>query len=66
MDREFGIVPVKYKNKAAAGGEERVKERWSERFKNLVNQDRIAGKDIEKIKFVTPWTRRKIYFMRKN
>jgi hypothetical protein len=43
--------------------EEKVKERWAGNYENFINRDR----DIEENnKFVTPWMRKKIYFVTKN
>ena len=43
-------VPVKDRNEATISDEERGKERWAEHFENMLNQDRVAGKDIEEMK----------------
>ena len=40
-------VPVKDRNEATISNKERVKEIWREHFENMLNQDRVAGKDIE-------------------
>ena len=41
-------VPVKDKKGATISDKERVKgEIWVEHFENVLNQDRVAGKDIE-------------------
>ena len=44
---QSGLVPVKGRNGATINDKERVKERWAEHFENLLNRDRVAGKDIE-------------------
>ena len=41
------LGPVKDRNRATNGDEERVKERWAKHFENVLNRDRVAGKDIE-------------------
>ena len=41
------FVTVKDRNGATISDKERVKERWAEHFENLLNRDRVAGKDIE-------------------
>ena len=53
---QSGLVPVKGRNRAIISDKERVKERWAEYFENVVNRERVAGKDIEENKkFVIPW-----------
>ena len=42
------LVPVKGRNGATIIEKERVKERWPEHFDNVLNRDRVTGKDIEK------------------
>ena len=44
---QSGLVPVKDNNGATISDKERVKERWAEHFENVLNRDRVAGKDIE-------------------
>ena len=44
---QSGLVPVKDRNGATINDKERVKERWAEHFENVLNRDRVAGKDIE-------------------
>ena len=41
------LGPVKDRNGATISDKERTKERWAEHFENLLNRDRVAGKDIE-------------------
>ena len=38
---------MKDRNGATIINKDRVKERWAEHFENVLNQDTIAGKDIE-------------------
>ena len=53
---QSGLVPVIDRNRATISNKERAKERWAERFQNVLNRHRIAGKDIEENeKFVIPW-----------
>ena len=42
-----GLVPVKDRNWATISDKEKVKERWVEHFENVLNQDTVAGKDID-------------------
>ena len=52
---QSGLVPVKDRNGATISDKERVKERSVDRFENVLNRDRVAGKDIEEMKkFVIP------------
>ena len=44
---QFGLFPVKERNGATISDKERVKEKWAEHFENMLNQDIVAGKDIE-------------------
>ena len=44
---QSGLAPVKDRNGATISDKERVKERWAEHFENVLNRDRVAGKDIE-------------------
>ena len=44
---QSGLVPVQDRNEATIRAKERVKERWAENYKNVLNQDTVAGKDIE-------------------
>ena len=49
------LVPAKDRNGATISDKEKVKERWVEHFENVLNQDTVAGKDIDKMKkFVIP------------
>ena len=41
------LVSVKDRNGATVSDRERVKERWTEHFENVLNQDTVVGKDIE-------------------
>jgi hypothetical protein len=49
---QSGIGPVKDRNGATIRDKERTKERWAEHFENLLDRDRVAGKDIEENKKV--------------
>ena len=42
-----GLVPVKDRNGVTISDKEKVKERWVEHFENVLNQDTVAGKDID-------------------
>jgi len=42
-----GLVPVKDRNEVTIRDKGRVDERRREHFENLLNQDTVAGKDIE-------------------
>ena len=42
-----GLVLVKDRNAAKSSDKERVKDRWVEFFENVLNQERVSGKDIE-------------------
>ena len=46
---QFGLVPVKDRNRATISDKEKVKERWecAKDFENVLNRDTVAGKDIE-------------------
>ena len=44
---QFGLVPVKDRNRATISDKEKVKERWVEHFENVLNRDTVAGKDID-------------------
>ena len=44
---QSGLVPVKDRNGATFSDKEKVKERWVEHFENVLNQDTVAGKDID-------------------
>ena len=44
---QSGLVPVKDRNGDTISHKERVKERWAVNFENILNRDRVAGKDIE-------------------
>ena len=41
------LVPVKDRNVATVSDKEKVKERWVEHFENMLNQDTVAGIDID-------------------
>ena len=41
------LVPVRDRNGATINDTERFKERWAERFENVLNRDTVAGKDID-------------------
>ena len=41
------LSQLKDRNGAAITDKERVKERWAEHFENVVNWDRVSGKDTE-------------------
>ena len=43
---QSGLVPIKSRNGATISDKERVKERGAEHFENVLNRDRVAGKDI--------------------
>ena len=49
---QSGLTPVKDWNGAIISDKEKVKEKWTEHFENLLNQDKVAGKDIEEKKKV--------------
>ena len=44
---QYGLLPVKDRNGATISDKEKVKERWVEHFENVLNRDRVAGKDID-------------------
>ena len=48
MGSQSGLVPVKDRNGVTVSDEERVKERWAGHFENVLNRERVTGKDIEK------------------
>ena len=41
------LVPVKDRIRATISDKERVKEIWAEHFENVLNRDRVTGKDID-------------------
>ena len=41
------LFPVKNRKEATISDKERVKKRWVEHFENVLNRERIAGKDID-------------------
>ena len=41
------LSQLKIKNGATIGDKERVKQRWAKHFENVLNRDRVAGKDVE-------------------
>ena len=44
---QSGLVPVKDRNGTTTSDKERVKKRWAEHFENVVNPDRVPGKEKE-------------------
>ena len=42
-----GLVPIKDRNGATISDKEKVKERRVEHFENVLNQETVAGKDID-------------------
>ena len=44
---QSGLVQVKDRNGATISDKEKVKERWVEHFENVLNWDRVTGKDID-------------------
>ena len=44
---QSGLVPVKDRSGTTIRDKEKGKKRWEEHLKNVLYQDRVAGKDIE-------------------
>ena len=44
---QSGLVSVKNRNGATISDKEKVKERWTEHFENVLNRDTVAGKDVD-------------------
>ena len=44
---QSGLVPVKVRDRDTITHKKRVKERVAEHFKNILNRDTVAGKDID-------------------
>ena len=49
---QFGLVPVKGRNRAIVCDKKSIKERLAEYLENKLNRDTVAGKDIEENKKV--------------
>ena len=62
------LGPVKDRNRATNGDEERVKREWAKHFENVLNQDTVAGNDVkenEKVHYVLD-VKEDFFFVRKN
>jgi hypothetical protein len=44
---QSGLFPVRDRNRTAISDTERPKERWADHFENVLNQDRVTGKETE-------------------
>ena len=44
---QSGLFPVEDRSGATTSDKKEVRERWVEHFENVLNQDTVAGKDIE-------------------
>ena len=47
MNSQSGLVSVKERNNARIRDKDRFKQKWAENFENLLNYNKVAGKNRE-------------------